>query len=420
MRFSKRLFALLVMMILLVSTVGVGAFAEATKITIDAPITINVLWCQATGESGLETTIEQKMAEAYPNITIQWEFITWEDLPSKMQQYMQSGMPDAVFAKSQDANNFGEYGVWADLTNTSYIADVYESSLVGVTIDGKVLGMPYIGTYGGIYYNRAIFDKYKLKVPTTLAELYTVCDTLKANDLTPFATHFLDTWFVGWELAIVAGGELMSSSETWGNEFRDGTRDATNDDFKAGLDMMEYIYKNTWKDTFSIEQTSCDARFIQGEAAMQMDGSWVAANYASLDPTFDYGLFPFPTTTGNGCLNMEPNITFFKSASTPNSDAVDALMTVMATPDMASAWSQYVGEASLIKGATSFTTPAQSDIDYYSSMGLTRDQNLITNQIPFNAFWAEMTSDFIEYVNGNISYDTVLERSNARRSVCGQ
>ena len=48
---------------------------------------------------------------------------------------------------------------------------------------------------------------------------------------------------------------------------------------------------------------------------MSMDGSWVAGNYAVLNPSFDYGLFPFPTTKGNGCLNMEPNATLFKPSA---------------------------------------------------------------------------------------------------------
>lgn len=250
---------------------------SAAEYSIDEPVTIKVLWCQAPTESGLEDTIEEALAETYPNISVDWELITWEDLPGKMQQYMQSGMPDVVIAKSQDANNFAEYDVWADLSDTDYIKNVYESALYGVTLDDKILGMPYIGSYGGVYYNRTIFEELGLEVPTTYEELEEVCKVIAENGITPIGTHFLDAWYHGWAMAIACGGELMTTSETWGNEFRDGTRDAADEDFIAGLEGFQLIHDYTWEDCYSVEQMTCDARFVQGESAMQFDMSGVAA-----------------------------------------------------------------------------------------------------------------------------------------------
>lgn len=408
--------------VMLSSALAAGLAAapvSAAEYVIDEPVTIKVLWCQSPTESGLEDTIEEALAEAYPNISVDWELITWEDLPGKMQQYMQSGMPDAVIAKSQDANNFAEYDVWADLSDTDYIKNVYESALYGVTLDDKILGMPYIGSYGGVYYNRTIFKDLGLEVPTTYEELEEVCKVIAENGITPIGTHFLDAWYHGWAMAIACGGELMTTSETWGNEFRDGTRDAADEDFITGLEGFQLIHDYTWEDCYSVEQMTCDARFVQGESAMQFDMSGVAATYAELDPELDFGIFPYPTSQGNGCLNMEPNCTFFKCAATENGEAVDAFLSIMADPAMASEWSQYVGETSLIEGADSFTTSCMPDIDHYSEAGLTRDQNKITNQLPYNEFWADLSNDYTEYVQGNIDLDTVLERANSRRDVCG-
>ena len=164
----KRLFSMVLALVLVLALVPAGI---AEGITIDEPTTIKVLWCQSPAQSGLEYEVESAMAEAYPNVSIDWELITWEDLPSKMQQYMQSGMPDAVFAKSQDANNYAQYGVWADLTGKSYIDNVYETAVSSTTVDGKILGVPYLASYGGVYYNRAIFAQYGLEPPTTIDDL---------------------------------------------------------------------------------------------------------------------------------------------------------------------------------------------------------------------------------------------------------
>lgn len=82
-------------------------------------------------------------------------------------------------------------------------------------------------------------------------------------------------------------------------------------------------------------------------------------------------------------------------------------------------WSQDDGTASLIKGAVSFDTPAQKDIDYWCEQGRSRDQNVVTGQMPFNEFWAELASDLTDYMNGAIDMNTLIERSNSRSGVCG-
>ena len=412
----KRLLTLALALMLALTLLSSG-MAEA--ITVDEPTTIRVLWCQPSALSGLEYEVEAAMADAYPNVTIDWELITWEDLPSKMQQYMQSGMPDVVIAKSQDANNYAQYGVWADLSGKSYLDTIYTEAISSTTIGDKILGMPYLASYGGVYYNRAIFAQYGLEPPTTVDELKHICEVLKENGITPFATHFLDAWFWGWEVAIAVSGELMSTSETWGDEYKAGERSAADEDMQRGIDLIQYIVDNTFEDCFSVEQTTCDARFVKGEAAMQCDMATVSFNFMTLDPTLDFGVFPLPTSQGDGCLIMECDTTFFKSSTTEHEDAVDALLSVMATTDMASMWSQAQGEGSLVEGAVSFETPAQSDIDYYSGIGLSVEQNKITNQIPYNEYWAEFTADLTEYMNNSIDMDTLVERADSRRGACG-
>ena len=55
-------------------------------------ITLRVL---ATGTDYPEV-IDEAVKEKFPNVTLEWETISWNDLNGKMQQYMQSGMPDKI------------------------------------------------------------------------------------------------------------------------------------------------------------------------------------------------------------------------------------------------------------------------------------------------------------------------------------
>ena len=56
-----------------------------------------------------------------------------------------------------------------------------------LTYDGEVYAIPTQQSTAIMYYNKAIFDKYGLEVPTTYDEYVQVCDTLKENGVTPVA-----------------------------------------------------------------------------------------------------------------------------------------------------------------------------------------------------------------------------------------
>lgn len=76
-----------------------------------------------------------------------------------------------------------------DLFNASDIKDKLMESAVGqATYKDHVYAVPYINvSMSGVFYNKEMFDKYNLEEPKTLEELEKICDTLKENDITPFA-----------------------------------------------------------------------------------------------------------------------------------------------------------------------------------------------------------------------------------------
>lgn len=377
-------------------------------------ITLRVL---ATG-TDYSDIIDEAVSEKFPEITLEWETISWNDLQGKMQQYMQSGMPDIVIGKSQDANNYGNYGVWEDLTDKPYMEKVNEAALPGVTVDGKVLGMSYTALYGGIFYNKEIFDKYDLEIPQSWEDIEQIVKVLESNGVTPFATHYMEN--ILYTTAIVTGNNLMAVSENWGQEFKDGKRNATDTEFREGYERVKYMMDHSWDDTYSVDQTTCDARFVQGDAAMQMDGSWCINNYISLDEDFQFGVFPVPDSQGQNTLIFEPDLTFFKSADSEYSEEIDEIFELLTDPEIAGQVCDAVAEGSLIDGTeVTFNNPCQPDIDDYVNKGQILDQNIITNQLPASGFWDECSSDLSEWLHGNMTLDEALDAANGRRDVCG-
>jgi ABC-type glycerol-3-phosphate transport system substrate-binding protein len=89
-----------------------------------------------------------------------------------------------------------DQGLVADLTDlwdkhkTEYTQGLRDA----FTFNGKVYGFPDVVEYWGIWYNKDVFAKYNLKVPTTWDEFQTVCATLKKNKITPMAQTVQGRW----------------------------------------------------------------------------------------------------------------------------------------------------------------------------------------------------------------------------------
>ena len=117
-----------------VSALGLAAAAE------DEPVTLTVLAGQSTTDAGIEDMIDEALAEKYPNITLEWECVDWgNDFQPKMQQYMQSGLPDIMIGKAQDVATYAPQGILAEI-GAEYLDAGLDAARENVTIDGYVCG----------------------------------------------------------------------------------------------------------------------------------------------------------------------------------------------------------------------------------------------------------------------------------------
>ena len=407
----KKFVALLLAMALVLS---LCAFAQAEEITL------RVLAGQSTTDAGIEDMIDEALAKKYPEIKLEWECVDWgNDFQPKMQVYMQSGLPDIMIGKAQDVATYGSLGLLSDLTAQPYMENILDAAKEGVTLDGKVLGMTFNCLYQGVYYSREIFNKLGLSVPKTHEELAAVIETLKANGITPFASHMVDTWSIGNVTMQFAVNDVFNKNAVWGDDFRAGKVSfETSPEYKTAYEYNKLIYDNTWTDeTFSLEQTACDAKMVMGEAAMKVSGSWSIQNFLGIDESYDFGIFPFPNQTGDAKLLFEPNITFMGSAKSEYQDAINKVFEVIATDkDLQVAIFDHTMTAPMVKDvAPTFANPSQSDIDAYAAAGMIQDVNLGNNQLVWGGFQEENAKDIAEYLQGKVTIEEVLKASDARR-----
>lgn len=394
--------------------------SESTATAGGEEVTLKVLAGQSTTDAGIEDMIDQALAKKYPNIKLEWECVDWgKDFQPKMQQYMQSGLPDIMIGKAQDVATYGSKSLLGDLTGKPYLSNVLEAAIPGVTLEGKTYGIVYNALYQGVYYNRKIFTDNNIEIPKTIDDLNKVIEKLNSLKITPFATHFLDTWSIGNITMQFAINDVFNKYPDWGDKLRSGEVSfQTSPEYRACYEYNKLIYDNTWKnETFSLEQTECDARFVKGQAAMKVSGSWSIQNFLDVDENADFGIFPFPNQTGDSKLIFEPNITFMKSANSSYQDAIDKVFEVITGDrDLALEVYNYTKTASMLKDVTpTFKNPSQKDVDKYASEGNIVDANIGNTQLVWGGFQEENAKDIATWLQGNAAIESVLKASDSRK-----
>lgn len=401
------------------TTAAAAASSEAAATTAgsDEKVTLTVLAGQSTTDAGIEDLIDEALAEKYPNISLEWECVDWgNDFQPKMQQYLQSGLPDIMIGKAQDVATYAPLGVLGTIDDT-YLDRGLDAARENVTIDGKTYGMVYNALYQGVYYNRSMFEENGWEVPETQEDLQKIIDDCKAKDITPFASHMVDTWSIGNVTMQFAMNDVFNKDPEWGDKFRAGEVSfEDSQEFQTAYQYNKLIFDNTFPDTFSTEQTDCDAKMVLGEAAMKVSGSWSIQNFLDIDETFDFGIFPFPNQTGDSKLIFEPNITVMTSAKSENQDAIKCVLDVLTSDqELAVEIYDYTKTASMLKGVTpTFENPSQADIDKYAAADRIVDVTLGNNQLVWGGFQEENAKDIAAWLQGDETFEDVLKASDGR------
>jgi len=187
----------------------------------------------------------------------------------------------------------------ADQMKTRFIP----SSFDHMTFNGQVYGVSYSGMASVYFwYRKDIFAKYGLSEPKTWAEFENVCDTLKANGVTPIVLPNKPKWpgsFFYMYLVDRIGGPDLFSEALYG-----GKRTFKDPAFvKAAAMAQDMVRKGYFVEGMnSIDWSSGDSRILlyTGKAAMILMGNWITGNFPKEAPELvdQMGFFPFPSVEG--------------------------------------------------------------------------------------------------------------------------
>ena len=201
--------------------------------------------------------------------------------------------------------------------------------------NGKLYALAKTYETLGLFYNKTLFATNGWKAPTTIAELESLADEMKAKGLVPFGAGNAD-WrptnehYVSIVLNSVAGPENVYKALT-------GAIPWTDPAFVAAIDKLnEWWEKGYFGDNyFSLTGEQAFAQIATGQAGMAPTGTWNFSNIAAYFPAnnAEAGFVGFPSMTGDPVYALGVGSTFSINAQSANQDGAAAVIDYVFSDD---------------------------------------------------------------------------------------
>lgn len=166
----------------------------------------------------------------------------------------------------------------------------------GLMGSGDWYGVPNYGEYVTVYYNKDLFEKNGVKVPTTAAEFEAALAAFKAKGVTPLAEAGAEypmgqLWY---QLVLAnANRDFVNNYQLFANDVNFHGPEMT----KATETLDSWVKKGyIAKDAAGLKAEDMGLSFINGKAPIMVSGSWWFGRLKS-EITFNWGSFLFPGNT---------------------------------------------------------------------------------------------------------------------------
>lgn len=134
----------------------------------------------------------QKACDRYETLTSnQLEIIqiSKEDINQRMQNALHGNEPMPDIFVTYGGTNIDRYDPvenFYDFSSAEWVKDLTNTSINQTVYHGKIIGLPFWeASVSGTIYNKDLFEKYNINIPTTQDEFMQVCETLLAYGITP-------------------------------------------------------------------------------------------------------------------------------------------------------------------------------------------------------------------------------------------
>ncbi|WP_066517022.1 ABC transporter substrate-binding protein [Curtobacterium ammoniigenes] len=210
-----------------------------------------------------------------------------------------------------------------NLANEPWAKDVTPQFKESVSTSKGMYGAPQGTTFdGGIMYNKKVYAKLGLSVPTTWSQFISNSEKIKAAGITPVLVSYGDTWTS--QLFVLADFANVSEQvPDWATKYTANQEKYVNPPALDGFTHTEEIYKDDLmnKDYASLTNVNALKELATGQAAQYPMITSVISNVVQSNPSQvnDIGYFAMPATKGTSRATVwEANAAYIPKSTTGN------------------------------------------------------------------------------------------------------
>lgn len=298
-----------------------------------------------------------------PKIKVTQDFLDGDDGITRLRTLISKNKAPDIVSQfgGRDWLAIAKKGIYEDLTNSPEAKAVSPDSLkllaaVGDTGHG-LNGIPFSIAGTGIIYNKDVFAKAGVSVPTTWDELIAVAKTLTAKGITPVAGAYKDSWTLEFPYDSLVG--TLQKPDFFDSLKKEGADVGPDAAVSFSKDQADVIEK--FKEFNSYTQPSAKnddynasiALMGSGKAAMLVQGPWALGPIKDIDANVQLGSFPFPASnvaSENG-LDAAVDMTLSIVKSSQHKAAAEKFLAYLMSPKVVNAWNDSQAAYSPLKDA---------------------------------------------------------------------
>ncbi len=335
---KKMTFVLLCLLLMLTPNV----FAAGSNEVAGEKVVLTMGSWRADDVDAMNTLLDA-YKEVAPNVEIEFKPTNPADYNATLRLQLDSGTgPDLMYARSYAPGiELYEAGFFADCSDIEGLSNFTASNKAPwMAPDGNMFAVPFAAVSHGVYYNKDLFKKAGVAIPSTWEEFLMACQKLSSNGTTPLANGLADEWdifetfFLGALPNYIGGADERVKYES-------GVEKLNNDKFVAAFQAMKDVAKYCPKGFESVTYNDSQALFATGKAAMFIDGSWSVGTYGEVN--FDWGIFAIPAPKGNDtAICFHPDMAITMNTKTDYPEEAKAFLSWLCTVEGASTASKYL------------------------------------------------------------------------------
>lgn len=289
-------------------------------------------------------------AEMHPNLKVEQTYAPGDEYLTKITTEIAAGNAPDVF-QTWLSGRLEPFVTAGQVMPIEHMLETYpetaalmnEKGLNLATFDGKKYAIPLVASGEMIFYNKKIFEENGIEVPKNYDELLSIVETLKGNGITPCNLGISDPW--PGTIPYMMIFNRLNGNDLYESVVLNKEADFANEGFvNAGKELQELVNAGMFNETIAaISQEEAQQKFMAGESAMIIDGSWAAPNYIAMLGE-DVGIFNFPDMEGGkGSSNdwlMNFDNAYAISSQTQNVEAAEALLAFMFSEERQAAYAE--------------------------------------------------------------------------------